>query len=94
MREARYLLGNGWEGCCWSSGPVRREAVEATQRSVSGAFLTLGSALQDLAQGWSVGSAGMLKPLASSRAASSVSCGQGKEVQLPAYGPGPLLKAL
>lgn len=58
--------------------PVRGEAAEAPQ-SVSGAFLTLGSALQDLAGGWSVGSAGMLKPLASSRAASSVSCGQGKE---------------
>lgn len=50
------------------------EAAEAPQ-SVSEAFLTLGSALPALAGGRSVGSSGMLKPLASSRAASSVSCG-------------------
>lgn len=59
-------------------------------RGLPGAFLTSGSALQALAWAWRAGSAGMLKPLASSRAASSVSCGQGKEAQLPTRGPGPL----
>lgn len=59
---------------------------------VSGAFLTSDSALQDWAWGWRVAAAGMVKPLASSRAASSVSCGQGEEVQCPAHGPSlPLL---
>lgn len=47
---------------------------------VSGAFLTSGSALQDWAWGPGVVSTGMLKPLASSRVASSVSCGQGENI--------------
>lgn len=57
-----------------------------------GAFLTSGSALQGSARARTAGSTGMLKPLASSRAASSVSCGQGEEVQLPVPGldPDPL----
>ena len=85
----RYLMEYGWEGHRRSRWLVKREGVEATQTSVSGAFLTSGSALQALARAWRVGSAGMLKPLASSRAASSVSYGQGKEVQLPSHGSGP-----
>lgn len=67
-------------------GQAGREAVVAAWGSVSGVFLTSGSALQDWAWGRRAGSAGMLKPLASSRAASSVSCGQGEEVQLPTPG--------
>ena len=58
--------------------------------SVSVVLLTLGSALQDWSWGWGVGSTGMLKPLASSRAASSVSCGQSEEVQLLAPGTPPM----
>lgn len=54
--------------------------------AVSVVLLTLGSALQDWSWSWGVGSTGMLKPLASSRAASSVSCGQSEEVQLLAPG--------
>lgn len=57
--------------------------------AVSVVLLTLGSALQDWSWGWGVGSTGMLKPLASSRAASSVSCGQSEEVQLLAPGTTP-----
>lgn len=51
-----------------------------------GVFLTWDSALQDWARALRAGSTGMFKPLASSKAASSVSCGQGEEVQLPVPG--------
>lgn len=70
-----------WEGCCRSSRPGREAGCGGSLGSVSGAFLTSGSALWDWVRGRGAGSTGMLKPLASSRAASSVSCGQSKEVQ-------------
>lgn len=62
----------------------------AAWRSVSVVLLTLGSALQDWSWSWGVGPTGMLKPLASSRAASSVSCGQSEEVQLLVPGTPPM----
>ena len=85
MGDIRYPMGSG-RAAGRTVGQAGREAVVVARGSVSGVFLTSGSALQDWAWGWRVGSAGMLKPLASSRAASSVSCGQGEEVQLPAPG--------
>lgn len=88
MGTVRYPMRYG-RAVAGAAGQAGRQAVVAAWGSVSGAFLTSGSALWDWARGWGVGSMGMLKPLASSRAASSVSCGQSKEVQLTAPGPGP-----
>lgn len=62
-----------WGTAAEAAGQSGREAVVAAGM---GAFLTSGSTLQDWAWARRVGSTGMLKPLASSRAASSVSCGQ------------------
>lgn len=72
----------------WSSEPGGRLAVGSTGWVPVGAFLTLVSALQGWAHGFRAGSTGMFKPLASSRAASSVSCEQGGRELLPALGPG------
>lgn len=69
---------------------ARQEArLWAAWGSAPGAFLTSGCVLRGWVRGREACSAGMLKPLASSRAASSVSCRQGEEVPLPAPGPGP-----
>lgn len=65
------------QGCVWQAWGC-----------LCGAFLTSVFALQGWAWGRGAGSTGMLKPLASSRAASSVSCEQERRELLPALGPG------
>lgn len=77
---------NGGSRVQMSSQPGAR-LWEVWQR-LCGAFLTSVSALLGWARGRGAASTGMLKPLASSRAASSVSCeDRGREL-LPALSPG------
>lgn len=81
----KFLFLNLWAGShdLGLQGPERNIGSKIHDRTTSQvgrlwAFLTLGSVLQGGAWGWEAGSTGMLKPLASSKAASSVSCEQVK----------------